>query len=89
MEFWVFGAVYFLKNIKKINGLRIFRNYRNFVFDGITGLSFGPLFYNQPFIEALTGQNPIYLMAFIGKCFFFAIVLVLKACINLLLLIKI
>lgn len=70
-----FGAVYFFKKYKENKW-----NYVSFAvigtlfFDGITGLSFGPLFYNQPFMEALVGQIPFTLWHLLGNISF-AIVL--------------
>ena len=43
-------------------------------YDAVTGLSIGPLFYSQPFMEALVGQIPFTLMheskhPLLGGCF--------------------
>ena len=39
-------------------------------FDGVTGLSLGPLFFNQPFMEALVGQIPFTLWHLLGNVSF-------------------
>ena len=43
-------------------------------YDAVTGLSLGPLFFNQPFMEALIGQIPFTLLH-LGGTIFFAITL--------------
>ncbi len=37
------------------------------VFDITTGLSLGPIFFNQPFIQAVTGQIPFTLLHLVGN----------------------
>jgi len=39
-------------------------------FDAVTGLSLGPLFFNQPFMEALLGQIPFTLWHLLGNVSF-------------------
>lgn len=39
-------------------------------FDAVTGLSIGPLFFDQPFMEALTGQIPFTLWHLLGNVSF-------------------
>ena len=39
-------------------------------FDGVTGLSLGPLFFNQPFMQALVGQVPFTLWHLLGNVSF-------------------
>ena len=39
-------------------------------FDVVTGLSLGPIFFNQPFIEALVGQIPFTLWHLLGNVSF-------------------
>ncbi len=68
-------AGYYFKNRKNSS-----MNYAKFAvvgtlaYDGVTGLSIGPLFFNQPFMEALTGQIPFTLWHLLGNVAF-AIVL--------------
>lgn len=63
----VWASVYFQN--RKNNSL----NYAKFaimgtlVFDITTGLSVGPLFFNQPFMEALIGQIPFTAMHLVGN----------------------
>lgn len=40
------------------------------LYDAVTGLSIGPLFYGQPFMEALVGQVPFTLMHVLGTVVF-------------------
>ena len=64
-------ALYFFK--KRENSTK---NYFYFAiigtifFDAITGLSIGPLFFHQPFMEALIGQVPFTGIHLIGNTFF-------------------
>lgn len=64
-------AGYYLKN-KNNNSF----NYVKFAimgtlaFDIVTGLSIGPLFFHQPFMEALTGQIPFTAMHLLGNTIF-------------------
>jgi uncharacterized membrane protein len=66
----LWAGIYF-KN-KKNNSL----NYAKFAimgtlaFDIVTGLSIGPLFFGQPFMEALIGQIPFTALHLVGNvCF--------------------
>lgn len=43
-------------------------------FDAVTGLSFGPLFYGQPFTQALIGQIPFTINHLLGNIVLSAIV---------------
>ncbi|MDD5152570.1 MAG: ECF transporter S component [Candidatus Pacebacteria bacterium] len=64
-------ASFYLKN-KNSNSW----NYAKFAvlgtlaFDIVTGLSIGPLFFNQPFMEALVGQIPFTAMHLVGNVSF-------------------
>lgn len=70
----IWASVYFIN--RKSNSL----NYAKFAimgtlaFDIVTGLSIGPLFFHQPFIEALVGQIPFTALHLVGNVAF-AIVL--------------
>jgi energy-coupling factor transport system substrate-specific component len=70
----IWASIY-LKN-KKNNGW----NYAKFaimgtiVYDAVTGLSIGPLFFHQPFIQALTGQIPFTALHLLGNISFALIV---------------
>lgn len=43
------------------------------LYDAVTGLSIGPLFYGQPFMAALIGQIPFTLMHLLGNVSFAAL----------------
>ena len=73
---WITGGVY---GFIGVGAYYYFRNRpataRNFVaygivgtlvFDAITGLGIGPIFYGQPFMQALTGQIPFTLYHLAG-----------------------
>jgi hypothetical protein len=63
----IWAGAYF--NNKKPSAMRYvkFAIIGTIVYDAVTGLSFGPLFYNQPFMEALTGQIPFTILHLIGN----------------------
>lgn len=43
-------------------------------YDAVTGLSIGPLFYGQPFMEALVGQIPFTLSHLLGTIIFSVVI---------------
>lgn len=66
-----FGAVYFFKKYKDNKWNYVyFAIIGTLFFDIVTGLSFGPLFFNQPFMEALIGQIPFTLWHLLGNISF-------------------
>lgn len=62
------GAYYFLKN-KSPRPLNFFTYsiIGTLIFDALTGLTTGPLFFGQPFLVALTGQIPFTLIHLLGN----------------------
>ncbi len=68
LGFW--AAIYF-KN-KKNNSWNYakFAIFGTIAYDIATGLSIGPLFFHQPFIEAVTGQIPFTILHLIGNVSF-------------------
>jgi len=68
-------AFYFFKNREaNTKNFVIFGVVGTLLYDAITGLSIGPLFFGQPFMAALVGQIPFTLMHLAGTVAF-AIVL--------------
>lgn len=66
-----FFAVIFFKNRKSTAlNYAIFSIIGTLFFDGITGLSIGPIFFNQPFLDALMGQIPFTLLHLLGNVSF-------------------
>lgn len=67
-------AVSYFKNKKNNSWTYVkFAFIGTIFFDAVTGLSIGPLFYSQPFAEALTGQIPFTLYHLVGNILFAAI----------------
>lgn len=48
-------------------GYGIFSIIGTLLFDALTGLTIGPIFYGQPFMEALTGQIPFTVNHLLGN----------------------
>ena len=68
------GAAWFFKNRK--SSVRNYATYSvigTLAYDAATGLTIGPIFYAQPFMQALTGQIPFTLMHLAGNLAFSAI----------------
>ena len=66
-----FGAAHFFKNRKgTVGNYAIFAVLSTLFFDAATGLTVGPLFFNQPFLVAVTGQIPFTLMHLLGNVSF-------------------
>lgn len=69
------GAYFFFRNRESS-----IRNYLTFgiigtiLYDAVTGLSVGPLFYGQPFMAALVGQIPFTLMHLLGTVIFAVVI---------------
>lgn len=66
----IWGARYF-KNRKNssLNYLK-FSIMATLAYDAVTGLSIGPMFFNQPFMAAVIGQIPFTLLHLLGNCSF-------------------
>lgn len=64
-------ASFYFKN-RKSNSLNYakFAILGTFFFDAVTGLSIGPIFFAQPFLEALMGQIPFTLWHLLGNTSF-------------------
>lgn len=63
----IWAGAYFKNKKPSAMGYVKFAIIGTIVYDAVTGLSFGPLFYNQPFMEALTGQIPFTILHLIGN----------------------
>lgn len=64
------GAAHFLKRMPAKRQWLWYGSYAfiaTIFFDAITGLTVGPLFFNQPFMVALIGQIPFTIMHLIGN----------------------
>ncbi len=57
------------KDIKKIDYVK-FSIFGTILFDCVTGLSIGPIFFNQPFMNALLGQVPFTAIHLAGNMAF-------------------
>ncbi|PCI29759.1 hypothetical protein COB55_01640 [Candidatus Wolfebacteria bacterium] len=65
------GAYLFFKKRKSsVTNYLTFGIVGTILYDAVTGLSIGPLFYNQPFMSALAGQIPFTLMHLLGTVIF-------------------
>ena len=68
LGFW--SAYYFKKyTANRVNYVR-FAILGTLFFDAVTGLSVGPLFFHQPFMEALVGQIPFTGLHLLGNISF-------------------
>lgn len=66
----VWSVFYFKKRAMKRKNFVLFSIWGTLVYDAITGLTIGPLFFNQPFIIALVGQIPFTALHLIGSVTF-------------------
>lgn len=64
------GAAWYLKNRSKTRYFVYVAIVGTLFYDAATGLTVGPLFFNQPFMAALTGQIPFTLMHLLGNVSF-------------------
>ncbi len=65
------GAYAFFKNrAASVKNFLIYGAAGTIAYDAVTGLSVGPLFFNQPFMEALIGQIPFTLAHLAGTVVF-------------------
>lgn len=65
------GASYYLKN--KSNSTKSYIKFAiigTLFYDAITGLVIGPVFFNQPFVNAFLGQIPFTMMHLLGNIIF-------------------
>lgn len=68
------GATYYFKNRSGWKSYALYAFFATIVYDLITGLTIGPLFFHQSFIVSLTGQIPFTVLHLLGNVSF-AIVL--------------
>jgi uncharacterized membrane protein len=68
LGFW--ATAYFKKREANAWGYARFAVIGTLFFDAVTGLSIGPLFFHQSFIDALTGQIPFTLWHLLGNVSF-------------------
>lgn len=77
----VYGALglwamhYFKKHTASRKHFVLFALYATLAYDALTGLTIGPLFFNQPFMTALTGQVVFSALHLVGN-------LALAACVS-------
>lgn len=62
--------VYFKNRAASATNFLIYGAVGTVVYDIVTGLSVGPLFFDQPFMDALIGQIPFTLMHLMGTAVF-------------------
>lgn len=65
LAFW--ASVYFKNKDNKPITYAKFAIMGTLVYDAVTGLSIGPIFFGQPFMEALVGQIPFTAMHLFGN----------------------
>jgi len=68
------GAWYFFKNRSGWKNYALYAIIATIIYDAVTGLTIGPLFFNQSFTISLIGQIPFTLLHLLGNVSF-AIVL--------------
>ncbi|MFA6999638.1 MAG: ECF transporter S component [Candidatus Paceibacterota bacterium] len=68
------GAQYYFKNRSGWKSYASYAVIATIIYDAVTGLTIGPLFFHQSFIVSLTGQIPFTLLHLLGNVSF-AIVL--------------
>lgn len=68
------GAHYFFKNRSGWKNYALYAAVATIVYDAVTGLTVGPLFFHQSFLVSLVGQIPFTVMHLLGNVSF-AIVL--------------
>ena len=64
------AAYFFAKHEPTTRNFVTFGIAGTIIYDAVTGLSIGPLFYGQPFMEAMVGQVPFTLMHVLGTVVF-------------------
>lgn len=70
----VMAHYYFIHRESSAKNFVIFAVYGTLLYDALTGLTIGPLFWHQPFMVALVGQIPFTLLHLVGNVTFAAIV---------------
>jgi hypothetical protein len=68
------GAHYFFKNRSGWKNYALYAAVATIIYDAVTGLTVGPLFFHQSFMISLVGQIPFTVMHLLGNVSF-AIVL--------------
>ena len=68
------GATYFFKNRSGWKSYALYAVIATIIYDAVTGLSIGPLFFHQTFMVSLVGQIPFTALHLLGNVSF-AIVL--------------
>lgn len=63
------GWVFLRKNRGRVWGYFLYSIVGTLFFDAVTGLGIGPLFFGQPFREALLGQIPFTMYHLMGNMF--------------------
>ncbi|NVN96773.1 hypothetical protein HXX01_00810 [Candidatus Nomurabacteria bacterium] len=69
-----FGAGYFFQNRSGWKNYALYAVLATIIYDAVTGLTIGPLFFHQSFLVSLTGQIPFTILHLLGNVSF-AIVL--------------
>ncbi len=64
------GASYFFKNRSGWKNYAIYAVMGTILYDAVTGLTVGPIFFDQPFIAALIGQIPFTALHLLGNVSF-------------------
>lgn len=64
------GASYFFKNRSGWKNYAIYAVIGTILYDTVTGLTVGPIFFDQPFIAALIGQIPFTALHLLGNVSF-------------------
>jgi energy-coupling factor transport system substrate-specific component len=65
-----FGAYYFMKNKTGWKNYATYAFFSTIIYDAITGLTIGPLFFNQSFAVSLVGQIPFTALHLLGNVSF-------------------
>lgn len=69
-----FAATFYFQNKKSCSWNYVkFAFFSTILFDSLTGLTIGPIFFGQPFISALTGQIPFTVFHLLGNLGFAAV----------------
>jgi uncharacterized membrane protein len=61
------GASFYLARVPGRKGYASYAVIGTLLYDAVTGLGIGPIFYGQPLIEAFTGQIPFTIMHLVGN----------------------
>lgn len=61
------GALFFKNRASSANNFVMYAVIATIVYDAVTGLSVGPLFFGQPFMAAVIGQIPFTAMHLFGN----------------------